>query len=830
MRSIRLAFRTLARTPFVTAVAIISLALGIGANAAIFSLFDQILVRSVPVSDPGSLVNLKAPGPMWGSTSCNQAGDCDEIFSYPMYRDLEKSTHGIAGLAGHRTFNANIAARKQTRSGTGVMVSGSYFQVLGVQPLLGRLLGPSDDQTGAANPVAVLSHRYWTTRHGADPSVLNEPIVVNGIPMTIVGIAAPTFDGTTLGEVPDVFVPLATQGIWNATAFQNRRSYWIYVFGRLKPDQTMDQAKVGLNQVFRPILTDVEAPLQEGMTPEILTRFKAKEILLDDGRRGQSSFHGEAQTPLFMLFGVTGIVLLIACANIANLLLARGAARATEVAVRMSLGARRRQVIGQLLLESVLLALMAGALSLLVARWTLSAMGVLLPAEASTILTLEVQWPVVAFAAALSVATGLLFGLFPALHSTRPDLIAAIRASTGQASGARAASRFRTGLVMVQIALAMALLTSAGLFITSLRNVNRVDIGAKVDQVVTFRVSPQLNGYTDRRSAVFFTRLGEALAAIPGVNAVTSGMVPFLSGSNWSTDVAVEGFKRGPDIDANARLNKVGPKYLSTMGMPLMAGREFTEQDVAGTPQVAIVNETFARKFKLDRAVGKRMSTEGRDGAPLDIEIIGLMKDTKYSEVKGEIPPVFFTPWKQDTTLGEMSFYVRTSGDLSSTLRAIPSVVASLDPDLPVEDLITMPGQIEENIFLDRMIGVLSSAFASLATLLAAIGLYGVLAYTVAQRTREIGVRMALGASGRSVQGMVLRQVGVLTVIGGVVGLAAALGIGKAVGSLLYGLTGNDPLVFGASALLLALVALGAGYVPALRASRVNPMQALRYE
>ena len=832
MRSLRLAFRTLARTPFVTTVAVLSLALGIGANAAIYSLFNQILVRSLPVRSPGELVNLKAPGPMQGSTSCNQAGDCDEIFSYPMFRDLERGNTGLAGLAAHRTFGANVGVRKQTRSGTGVMVSGQYFSTLGVQPFLGRLLGPSDDETVGGHPVAVLGHRYWSTVLGGDPTVLNEPVMINGGAMTIVGVAPPGFDGITLGEVPDLYVPISMRGQVSPgfRAFEDRKNYWIYLFGRLGPGMSMEQAALGLNRVFTPILAEVEVPLQESFSDATMARFKAREIQLTSGRRGQSSFHQEAKTPLTMLFAVTAIVLLIACANIANLLLARGAGRATEVAVRMSLGAQRRQVAGQLLLEATVLALMAGVASLVVARWTLSALASMMTFEGATILNLTLSWPVVAFAGGLALLTGLVFGLFPALHSTRPDLIQAIRSSTGQASGARTAARFRAGLVTAQIALAMTLLTCAGLFIASLRNVNRVELGADVDQMVTFRVSPELNAYSGTRSAIFFERLTEELRAVPGVTAVTSSLVPLLAGSNWGTDVSVEGFKDGPDIDSNARLNRVGAGYLSVMGMPLMAGREFTAADGAGGPKVAIVNETFAKKFGLGRAaVGKRMATS--TGNPeLDIEIVGLVQDAKYSSVKDEIPPLFFEPHQQDTTMGELSFYVRTAGDPASVMRAIPGVVKALDPDLPVEELKTMPQQIRESVFVDRIIGTLSSAFAALATVLAAIGLYGVLAYTVAQRTREIGVRMALGAHGRTVRGMVLRQVAVMTAVGGGVGLVAAVALARVARSLLFGLQGHDPVVLGLSALLLTAVALGAGYIPALRASRVNPMTALRYE
>jgi predicted permease len=829
----RLALRTLFKTPFVTAVTIISLALGIGANAAIFSMFNQLLLRPLPVRDPGQLVNLGNPGPKPGSQSCNQAGDCDVVFSYPMFRDLERAPSAFTGIAAHRLFGANLAYKGQTPlSVEGMLVSGGYFNILGLRPALGRLLTPEDDRTIGGHFVTVLSHRYWETRLGSDPGVLNQTLVVNGQSMTIVGVAPKGFDGTTLGARPSVFVPLTMRESMTPAfrgGFENRRQYWAYLFARLKPGVSEDQAKAAINAVYKPIVNDVEAPLQEGMSDQTMQRFKAKELVLEPGRRGQSSIHTEARTPLILLFSITGIVLLIACANIANLLLARGANRALEMAVRLSLGAGRRRLLGQLLTESVLLAVMGGIVSLVVARWTLSLIASLLPPDASNSLQFSINPMVVLFAAGLSIATGLLFGLFPALHSTRTDLMTTVRANTGQPSGARAAARFRTSLVTVQIALSMTLLILAGLFVKSLVNVSRVDLGVRIDNVLTFAISPELSGYTPARSKVLFRRVEEELAALPGVTSVSSAFVPLLANSNWGNDVSVEGFKRGPDTDAGSRYNEVGPGYLRTVGVSLKAGREFTASDDAGTPKVAIINEAFARKFNLGQnAVGKRIGTGRNEN--LDIEIVGVMPNVKYSEVKQEIPPVFFTPIRQDSTLGWANFYVRTSQDPVQLLRVVPEVIKRLDPNLPVEELKTMPQQVRENIFLDRMISTLSAGFAVLATLLAAVGLYGVLAYTVAQRTREIGVRMALGADARRVRRMVLRQVGVMTIIGGIVGVAAALGLGKLARSLLFGLQGNDPWVIAVSAILLVMVAFVAGEIPALRASRIHPMQGLRYE
>ncbi len=832
MTSVRLAFRTLLKTPFVTAVAVLSLALGIGANAAIYSLFDQMLLRALPVPEPGRLVNLGAPGPKHGSQSCNQAGDCDQVFSYAMFRDLEEKQQSFTGIAAHVQFGANLAFEGQTESGEGMLVSGSYFPVLEVQPALGRLLAPRDDQAIGAHFVVVLSHGYWETRLGSDPGVLDRTIVVNGQPLTIVGVAPEGFRGTTLGTHPDVFVPLTMRALMSPgwEGFENRRSYWAYLFARMKPGLSIEQARAELTALYRGIVNEVEAPLQEGMSDQTMAQFRAKGIQVEPGPQGQSSIHTEARVPLILLFSITGIVLLIACANIANLLLARGAHRAPEMALRGSLGAGRSQLLRQLLTESLLLALVGGAASLFVASWTLGFIGSLLPPEAGEMITIGLRPSMLLFAGALSLATGVLFGLYPALHATRSDLVTILRASSGQPAGARAAARFRTALVTAQIALSMALLAGAGLFIKSLANVSRVELGLATANLVTFGISPELNGYEPERSAALFDNLEEALAALPGVTGVSQGLVPLLAGSNWGNDVSVEGFESGPDTDANARYNEVGTAYFSTVGIRLLAGREFTRADAGGAPRVAIINEAFARKFGLDPrdAVGKRMR-RGR-GGELDTEIIGVVQDAKYSEVKQVVPPLFFTPYRQDPGVGFLTYYLRTGTDPAPVLRAIPEVLKGLDPNLPVEELKTLEDQVRENVFMDRMISTLASAFAVLATLLAAIGLYGVLAYSVAQRTREIGLRMALGAAGPRVRGMVLRQVGVMTLMGGIVGILGAVALGRGAQSLLFEMEGHDPVVLVASAVLLTLVALGAGYLPALRASRVDPMQALRYE
>ncbi|MFO7692245.1 MAG: ABC transporter permease [Vicinamibacterales bacterium] len=834
MKSILFALRSLFRSPFVTVVAIVSLGLGIGANAAIFSMFDQMLLRPLPAEDPDRLVNLAAPGPKPGSQSSSNAGRSETVFSYPMFRDLEQAQAVFTGMAAHRSFEANLSYRRQTLNGAGMFVSGSYFQVLGLQPALGRLIGPADDKAPGESPVVVLSHAYWRTRFDASPSVVNDTLIVNGQSMTIIGVAPAGFDGTTLGTKPQVFAPITMRGRLGgpSSPFTDRRNYWVYVFARLKPGVSVEQARTAINLPYRAIINDVEAPLQQGMSDQTLAKFKTKQLTVEPGRRGQSSVHREARAPLVLLLGVTGFVLLIACANIANLLLARGAARATEMAVRLSIGAGRWQLVRQLLVESCLLALFGGTAGLLFSGWTLNGILAMMPADVAGTIHPGIDARILLFAAALTLGTGLLFGLFPAIHSTRPDLVTALKGQSGQPGGSRSAARFRTSLATLQIALSMMLLISSGLFIRSLANVSRVDLGLDPDHVVTFGISPRLNAYTPDRSRALFERLEGELAAVPGVSGVTASVVPLLAGNNWGRGVDVEGFAEGPDTDDNSNYNQLGPAYFRTLGSRLLAGREFTPADAAGAPKVAIVNEAFAKKYNLGRnAVGKRMGFEAPDGKrALDIEIVGLVQNTKYSEVKDPVPSLFFTPYRQDDNLGFITFYVRTALDPAQLLAAIPKVVSAVDPDLPVENLRTLSQQVQENVFVDRLITVLSAGFALLATLLAAIGLYGVLAYTVAQRTREIGVRMALGAGPRRVRSMVLAQVGAMAAVGGVIGLAAALALGRAARSMLFELQGHDPAVIAGAVAALALVALGAGLIPAHRAARVDPIRALRYE
>jgi len=826
---IRYAFRSLAQRPLLTAVAVLSLALGIGVNVAIFSMFEQLLLRRLPVPAPDEIVLVTSPGPHPGGRDTSNAGGTEAIFSYPLFRDLERLQTGALRLAAHRDFGAHLAYRGQTSVGVGALVSGQYFSVLGISPALGRLFGPEDDRVPNGHPIVILSYDYWNTHFGADPRVVNETLVVNGQLMTIVGVTPRRFTGTTIRDAPQVYIPLAMARL----AFRDltsRNMHWLYAFGRLAPGVSRERAEAVANLPFAALIRDVELPaLGSGMGDLERQQFQQRTLVLSDGSLPRARDRSAIRAMAVLLLLVAGFVLAIACANVANLLLARVSDRAIEMSVRLSLGASEGQVIRLVLIEVLLLGVLGSAGALVVAKVALDGIVAIMPPEIGLLFNFEINATMLTFALTTGLVTSLLFGLFPAVHGVRVTAAAGLHTHSSRMSGSRAANRFRTSMATSQVALTTTLLAVAGLFVVSLVNISRVELGIRREGLVTFRVSPSVNGYTSEQARTFFARIEDELRGLPGVSSVTASTVSILSNDSSGNFLTVEGFEATPETDTNARYGRTSVDYFRTLGIPLLAGREFTTADNAASPHVAVVNEAFARKFNLgSRTVGTRMAL-GRGNRSLDIEIVGLVRDAKYSEVKDPPPAQFYLPYRQ-ADVGSLTFYVRGGTDTRPLVGMIPSVIGRLDANLPIESLRTMDDHIWERTTPDRILTTLSFAFAGLALVMAAIGVYAVLAYGVAQRLREIGIRMALGAKPRDVRALVLSHVGRMTLVGGTVGAVLAFGLGRLGQGMLFGVEGTDAGIIGAAALVVVVVALAAGVLPARHAASVNPIDALRVD
>jgi len=832
LNDVRYAVRGFALRPAFAVVVIATLAVAIGANVAVFSLYDQLMLRELPVSRPGELVNFAATGPKGGFVMCGGQGSCDETFSYPLFRDLEKVDGPFAGIAASKIFDTNVAFGERTALASTLLVSGRYFATLGIGPALGRVIDSQDTAVAGEASVAVLSYDYWNTALGADPSVIGKTISVNGTPLEIVGVAPRGFTGTTIGERPQLFVPLTfpwfrAPGV--PPVHDNRFAEWVYLFARLKPNVSIEEAQAAINVPYHALINDFDASTAPIRRDQV-DAYRAKTLLLKPGAQGQSSAPSNARTPLAVLFAATATILLIACANLANLMFARGAGRIGEMAVRASLGAGPQRLIGLLCVEALLLAGSAALASLPVAYGLLQAAGLAIPRYlmAAPDLSLNVR----AVGAAFGIATlcTLLFALAPMLKLAMTDPAPVLQASGARAFGGKAVGRFRFGLATSQIALSMLLLVLAGLFTQSLANIARIDLGMQTESLLTFGVAPNLSGYTAQHSAQVFELIEQQLKQQPGVVSVTASMVPLLGGWEWGTSLEVEGYEAPAGGDQSTNMTYAGTDFLKTLGIPLLAGRDFTEADAMDRPKVAIVNQSFASKYHLGaNPIGKRFGTSP---GKLDYEIVGLFKDAAYNQVKGPFAPLFAIPWRQSAQSGAqgMNFYVRAAQAPEALLASIPKIVAHIDPNLPAMNIETLATQVRKNVQTDWLLTAVAGTLAGVATLLAAIGLYGVLSYTVAQRTREIGVRLALGADPRQVRGMVLKQVSWMALIGVPVGLLGAVAIGRLAAGLLYDLAPTDPAAMLAGAALLTSVVLGASYLPARRASRVDPVVALRSE
>ena len=827
LQDLRFSLRTLRKSPVFTAVAIASLALGIGANTAIFTFMDQVLFRLLPVKHPEQLTLLQqGEGPNQGSIRN------DDAFSYPMYKDFRDRCPVFSGVLARFATPVSVSYRGGTERATADLVSGNYFEVLGVQPLIGRTFTQDDDRTPGAHPVVFLTNGYWKRRFGGDRSILNQTILVNSHSMTVVGVGPPGFQGVEAGRSQDLMVPMmmkaAITPTWND--LDKRRSMWLNVIARIKPGVSRQAAEASANVLYHQILEQELKEISE-VNQRFSQLFVRKHVFLLRGRAGQPGMDRQYQAPLMILMSIVGLVLLIACANVANLLMARSAARQKEIAIRLAIGASRRQIIRQLLVESLLLAGIGGAAGLLVAAWVSDGLVNFVPADSMMRnFTISPDARVLAFNFGVSILAGILFGLVPALQTTRPSLATILKDQAGNLSGAASQVRLRKVLVVAQIALSLLLLIGAGLLARSLYNLKNLDPGFRTENLITFAVDASINGYPQPRTQDLYARTLEQILRVPGVRSASMAEVAPLTGDRSQSTIHVEGYKAKEEENMNPDDNWVGPGYFSTMGIPLIAGREFTKRDVLGAPKVAIINETLARYyFGKENPLGRRFGFGGHQ-KKADIEIVGVVKDEKGVGLRDEVPRFVYIPYMQDPTVTELTFYVRTAQAPEQMGNALRRAVQQLDPNLPVFRLKTMDTQINDSLFTERLIAGLSIAFGMLATLLAAIGLYGVMAYTVARRTREIGIRMALGANRGKVIAMVMKEVALMAILGIAAGLPIALGLSRLIRAQLFGLAPHDPFTVLLSVFALAGVSLLAGYLPAARATRVDPVTALRYE
>jgi predicted permease len=826
---LRYTFRSFRKNPGFTAIAVLSLALGIGANTAIFSLLDRVMLRSLPVRDPQQLVLFTADGPRRGSVNTNY--DDTFTFSYPMYLDFRDHAPDLSGAIGWYPISASLSLNGTTERVAANLVSGNFFEVLGAGTAIGRPIISDDARAMGGNAVAVLSYGFWQQRFGGDPGILNRQVSINGQPLTVVGVAARGFDGVAMGEAPSAFIPVTMkpQLLPERAQMESRRNMWLNVMGRLKPGVTRASVEAALNVFWKPILQD-ELNQMTSASAQFRQRFVNRHITLSDASNGISMLRMLFRQPLALLMGLVGLVLLIACANVANLMIARAAGRQKEIAIRLAVGATRGDIVRQILSEGLILAAAGGALGVMVAVWSGRALLAFLPfANYTATLSADPDWRILAFTAAVSLLCGIVFGLAPAFQTMRPDLASTMKEQAGGVISSGAHVIVRKGLVIAQVALSLLLLTGAGLFLRSLGNLKSIDLGFRTDHLMSFAIQPSLNGYDARRAIALFDTVRQRVAAVPGVHAVASTQTPLLGNDNWDFGVTVPGYtpkegENAPNVDA------VSAGYFAALGMPLAAGRDLRMSDDTAAPHVAVVNETFARVyFEGANPIGRQFYFSS-DEKKTPVEIVGVVKDGKYADVREQKQRFIFTPYAQqyNPNIGAMFYYVRTAQDPESISSALRQTIHETDANLPIFALKTMDRQIDEDMFADRIVSMLSAFFGILATALAAIGLYGVMSYTVTRRTREIGIRMALGASRGEVLGIVMREVAILAGVGIAIAAPLSFPLANLAKSMLYGVAPHDAIALAGAAAVLAATALAAGYLPAARAARVDPLVALR--
>jgi predicted permease len=860
MQDLRYGLRMLKKNPGFAMVAVLTLALGIGANTAIFSLIDAVLLKMLPVRDPQQLLLLN-----WTSHGLAEgvvegiAGNMDHdksgrwtstSFSYPIYEQIRTRNHvfsSVTALAGNGS-ELNVSYNGQPARADGELVSGTFFSALGVQPVLGRALNPDDDRIGA-NPAAVISYGYWERRFGRDPGIVGRTITVNSAPFTIVGVSPPEFYGVQPGRAVEVWLPLHAQPQveprWSpgmpepgretrphpALLFASRDMWWVVIIGRLKTGVREQEAHAELESILQ---QTIAADVKPSTKPETIPH-----LGVDAASKGLSYLRLEFSKPLSILMVVVGLVLLIACANVANLLLARATSRQKEIAVRLAVGAGRSRLVRQLLTESVMLAGLGGAVGLVLAFWGTDLLVAFMASGEPISLNVTPDPLVLGFTAAVSVLTGILFGLSPALRSTRVDLTPTLKETAGELWTAMRGKRglrwgLGRGLVTTQVALSLLLLVGAGLFVRTLTNLEHVNLGFNERNLLLFGIDPTQDGYKGRRLADFYQELARRLQALPGVESVSFSGATLVGGGGNFRRTQIQGYvpKSGDETDGvEAHSNSVGPKFFETMGIPLVLGRTVSEGDTAEAPKVAVINEQFARRFLGGgNPIGRRFGF-GDKSTSGDIEIVGVVGDAKYEHLRDEVPATIYVPCLQEVqSLGAMHFEVRTAENPMELASAVRRVAQDMDHNLALYQVRSQVEQINQTLFQERLFSRLTSFFAVLAALLACVGIYGTMAFAVTRRTREIGIRMALGARSGEIAATILRETLVPVGVGIAVGLVVALAVTRLISGLLYGLKPTDPLSIAVAVLLMGGVGALAGYTPARRATKVDPMVALRYE
>jgi predicted permease len=867
-QDVRYGLRMLVKSPGFTAVVVLSLALGIGANTAIFSLIDAVMLKMLPVRNPEQLTLLNwaaqaSPGIMPANGIIHSlSGNMDQdktgrftstSFSYPTFEQIHAHNDVFSKVFAFADPDAvTINVNGQAGLADAELVSGDYFSGLGLAAVVGRTITEADDKAGAA-PVAMISYGYWERRFGREASVVGRAMTINDVPFTIIGVTPPEFFGLQLGRSLEVWLPLHTQPqvepSWTEegrSKFIRRDDWWVLIMGRLKPGVSGQQAQVPLEVAFQQSTAPQEEATQKTGPPQEPSEHGSPagaqalpHLELTPASKGLDYLRQEFSRPLFILLTVVGLVLLIACANVTNLLLARARARQKEIAVRLALGAGRRRLIRQLLTESVLLATLGGIIGLVLAYSATSLLVAFMSSgREPVVLSVHPDLRVLGFTAAVSVLTGVLFGLAPASRGTRLDLTPALKERAGGGSvGAHRSARSGLGKVLVigQVAMSLLLLVGAGLFVRTLQNLETLNVGFDRYNILLFGIDPTQNGYKGERLASFYQELQRRLEALPGVRPASVSGHTLIGGGVSIGGFSVQGYApKRTEIDRDGLgevyFNSVGPRFFETMGIPLVLGRTIGPEDTSVAPKVAVINETLAHRYFVDsNPIGRRFGGDAKTSG--DIEIVGVVGDAKYADLRREVPPTVYFPYlQQQDRLGPMHFEVRTVGNPMDMVTSVRRVVQSLDKNLPLMEVKTQTEQIDQTLFQERLFAKLSSFFGLLALVLACVGLYGIMSYAVARRTNEIGIRMALGAERHNILGMVMRETLIMVALGVAIGIPAALAATRVISSMLFDLKPTDPLTIAVSASAMIAVAAFAGYVPARRASRVDPMVALRYE